>query len=438
MAYKDPFPTVIRPAERHLAQYSTAAGTWSAEHVARAQALLQDIRVLGDDPVQPTLAALAEHLAAQGIPLESYDRPGQMEQIVSLTGWGGPLAEFLAVPGLANIQINGDGRNVILEYASGHRDVVPRSPISREWVELMVRCWLAQRGVFFGPEARLPGIVHGSTRRMRFTYLGPEHATSGMTLQLRLPLPHPTLEELVDRGLMTPEAAQWLRAFVKVRANILVAGGTNAGKTTLVNALLAEIDPLERLAVIEMFAELDVAGREGTVAYEVGWDADEAALGKLLHANLYNSVQRLVLGEARGGETAQLIMAMASGVDGCIATIHAESADDAVRRLAQSARMHSAMAGLPVGELARMIASLHLVVVHLELSPSGDGVRRRASQMIEVYDATEQGVFKRHEIFRLDAQGALEWAEPGLSDRLMARFRRQKQTLPPKQNHRKQ
>lgn len=246
MAYKDPFPTVIRPAERHLAQYGAAAGTWSAEHIARAQALLADIRVLGDDPVQPTLAALAEHLATQGIPLDDFDRPGQMEQLVSLTGWGGPLAEFLAVPGLANIQINGDGRDVILEYASGHRDVVPRSPVSREWVELLVRCWLAQRGVFFGPEARLPGIVHGSTGRMRFTYLGPEHATSGMTLQLRLPLPHPTLDELVDRGLMTPEAAQWLRAFVRVRANILVAGGTNAGKTTLVNALLAEIDPMER------------------------------------------------------------------------------------------------------------------------------------------------------------------------------------------------
>lgn len=429
----------IRPGEAHLAEYARRAGPQGCapEIIARAQALLADFRVSGRDPLEPTLEAVADELEAHGIPLGpawSPERHARLDELISRAGWGGPLTEFFAVPGIANIQVNGPDCDVILEYACGGRDIVAGFAVSREWAEYLVARWTAQRRSL---RDELDGIVHGSIAafpaggaRMRFSYFGPQHAVHGMTLQVRLPLPRPTLDELVDRGTLTPEAASVLRALVRARANLLVSGGSNAGKSTLVNALLAEIDPLERVGVVESFAELDVSGRPGTVAYELGPGTDaETGLARLLQANLYNSVTRLVLGEARGAEAAPLIAAMNSGVSGCIATIHAQSAEDAPRRLAQCARQSVTIGNLTMGELCRIIADLRLIVVHVSLNHGPRGPQRRVTQIVEVYDALDD-LFKRHELFHLDAAGQLRWAEPDLSDATWERLRAEKIFLP--------
>jgi pilus assembly protein CpaF len=395
----------------------------------RAARLLGAVRVSGHDPLDATLAALAEHLVAHGVQLAPADpaRRAQLDRLVSATGWGGPLAEFLAVPAIANIQVNGAGRDVILEYGTGGRDIVAGFGLSREWIEYLVMRWLAARR---DPPARLPDIAHGSLGRMRFTYFGPVHALHGATLQIRRPLARPALDELVERGVLPAEAASVLRALVRARANLLVTGGTNAGKSTLVNALLAEIDPLERVGVVEAIAELDVSERPGTVAYEIGPAGDdEQGLARLLHANLYNSVTRLVLGEVRGGEAAQLLTALNSGVQGCIATIHAASADEAPRRLAQCARQSASIGQLTMSELCRMIAALELIVVHIALNTGPRGPQRRVTQIIEVYDALDD-VFKRHELFRLESDGGLRWADPDLSEATWQRLQAEQVFLP--------
>jgi pilus assembly protein CpaF len=424
----DAFATVRRLIRPDAAACDAAGDAWpGAETIAHARRLLQAVRVSGGDPVAPALAALADYLAAEGLDLgdEPRTRRARLDRLVAHTGWGGPLAEFFDLPGVANIQVNGAGHDVILEYAGGGRDVVSGFSLSAEWAAYLVARWAGL------PEDAVPGgIVHGSIERMRFTYFGPAHAANGMTLQIRRPLARATLDELVDRETLTPEAASVLRAFVRARANILVSGGTNAGKSTLVNALLAEIDPAERLGVIEVFSELAVAGRPGTVAYELGAGAgDEAGLSRLLQANLYNSITRLVLGEARGGEVAQLLSALNSGVAGCIATIHAPSAEEAPRRLVQCARQSATIGNLTTAELCRVVAALNLIVVHVALEPGARGGRRRVTQMIEVYDAIDD-VFKRHELFRLDGQGALRWADPDLSEATWQRLRAEQVFLP--------
>jgi pilus assembly protein CpaF len=410
-------PVTVRPTAEHIRE-NRVGQDWTPEQIERVRGLLAGVRVLGTEPLEPTLAAVAEYLEHAGVHFEDIDRVGQLNQMASLTGWGGPLQEYMSVPGVANIQINGAGEDLIIEYTSGQRDVVRGARLSVRWAEYLVARWLAHQGKLVAPGHPL-NMAFGTVGDLRFTYFGPRHARRGMTLQIRMPMARPSLADLVERGLFTWDVVQWLRALIQARANILVSGGTNAGKTTLVSALLGEIDPMERVGVIEAFGELNVSDRPGTVAYEMGPDADENDLAKLLHGNQYNSVRRLVLGEVRGGEAAQLLMAMNSGVAGCIATIHAESANEAPRRLAQCARMSRTMEGLSQVELFQMVAALGLIVVHVRIMP-GDG-KRRLTQMIEVFDAREQN-FSHHDIFRLDAQGELVYAEPQLSPRLWERL----------------
>src|SRR5262249_8521245 len=142
-----------------------------------------------------------------------------------------------------------------------------------------------------------------------------------------------TLEDYASVGIMTAEQAEILRDAVAWRCNVLVAGGTSTGKTTLVNALLAEVSwTADRIVLIEDTAELQCKA-PNLVARRT--KDGVAPLSDLVRSSLRLRPDRIPIGEVRGAEALDLLKAWGTGHPGGIGTIHAGSAIGALRRLEQ-------------------------------------------------------------------------------------------------------
>jgi len=134
----------------------------------------------------------------------------------------------------------------------------------------------------------------------------------------------------------TGELAAWLAAAVRQRRNIVISGGTSSGKTTLLNALLAEIPQSERLITIEDAVELQPAhaNRVQLIAARGGQGEADVTSNDLLEAALRMRPDRILLGELRGTEAYTFLRAINTGHPGSITTVHADSAEGALRQLA--------------------------------------------------------------------------------------------------------
>lgn len=142
-----------------------------------------------------------------------------------------------------------------------------------------------------------------------------------------------TLMDYVTDGIMSAEAARLLSLAVVERRNILVAGGTSSGKTTLANALLAEMAHLdERVILIEDTRELQSPARD-TVALRTR--PGGVTMGDLVRSTLRLRPDRIIVGEVRGGEALDMLKAWNTGHPGGIATVHANSAASALYRIEQ-------------------------------------------------------------------------------------------------------
>ena len=146
------------------------------------------------------------------------------------------------------------------------------------------------------------------------------------------------IEDLVGQEFMTAELAAGLREAVRRGDNILVSGGTGTGKTTLVNILADSIPDEERILVIEDTAELAIR-KPHVVSAEAQLDTHKSTItfDDLLKAILRHRPDRIIVGEVRGGEARTLLDALNTGHRGMLATIHANSANGALRRLANLA-----------------------------------------------------------------------------------------------------
>ena len=145
-----------------------------------------------------------------------------------------------------------------------------------------------------------------------------------------------TVQRLVDFGAMTPEAAEALRAFVVAKFNIIIAGGTGSGKTSMLNALSSFIPEDERVVVIEDSKEVQLQ-RSHVVQMEAR-PPDPKGRGAvgirdLFKASLRMRPDRVVVGEIRGGEALDIVQAMTSGHGGCMATLHSTYPRDTLTRL---------------------------------------------------------------------------------------------------------
>ena len=208
-------------------------------------------------------------------------------------------------------------------------------------------------------------------------------------------------DDLVRLGTLGRSTLDFLSACVRARANILVAGGTGTGKTTLLNLLSAFIPPQERIVTIEDPAELQVK-HEDWVSLETRPPNIEGK-GQVLQRDLVKNAlrmrpDRIIVGECRGGEAFDMLQAMNTGHDGSLTTIHANSPRDALSRIENMVLM---AVELPVGAIREQIASGINLLVHLSRLQDGS---RRVTHVTEIV-GMQGGVISMHDIFEFVGRG---------------------------------
>ncbi|WP_298163883.1 P-type conjugative transfer ATPase TrbB [Novosphingobium sp.] len=295
------------------------------------------------------------------------------------TALGADIAGYLDDPGVVEVMLNPDGRLWIDRLAGGLEDTGAR--INAADGERIVRLVAHHVGA----------EVHAGNPRVsaelpetgeRFEGLLPP-VVAAPSFAIRKPAVAVfTLTDYVEAGIMTAEQAESLRAGVYARKNILVVGGTSTGKTTLVNALLAEVARTgDRVVLIEDTRELQCAA-PNLVALRTKDGA--ASLTDLVRSALRLRPDRIPIGEVRGGEALDLIKAWGTGHPGGVGTLHAGSALGALRRLEQL--IQEAVITVPRALIAETIDLIAVL--------SGRGTTRRLAELMRVEGLTPEGDYR--------------------------------------------
>jgi pilus assembly protein CpaF len=231
-------------------------------------------------------------------------------------------------------------------------------------------------------------------------------AVDGPTVSIRKFSRDPlTLDRLVEIGTLSPQAVNLLRGLVEARLNILISGGTGSGKTTMLNALSAFIDPTQRIVTIEDAAELQMK-QDHVVRLETRPASAEGTTAVTQRDLVRNALRmrpdRIIVGEVRGAEAFDMLQAMNTGHDGSMTTIHANTARDALSRLEQMVAM---MGGeIPMSAVRRQIASGLEIVLQLARLPDG---KRRILSVSEI-TGMEGDIITMQDIFVWKQRGRSE------------------------------
>ena len=311
----------------------------------------------------------------------------------------GPLEALLRDPSISDILVNGPNK-VYIE----RRGKLEQAPVffdgNRHLMTIIERIVsrVGRRIDEASPmvDARLPD---GS----RVNAIIPPLAIDGASLSIRrFPADRLNMQRLIEVNALTRPMSQMLAAAVRIRLNILIAGGTGSGKTTMLNVLSGEIPPDERIVTIEDSAELQLQ-QPHVVRLETRppnvEGKGEVNQRDLMRNCLRMRPDRIVLGEIRGSEAMDMLQAMNTGHDGSLATIHANSPRDTLMRLESMV----AMAGLnlPISAVRHQIASALDLLLQLERQEDG---RRRVVSIDEV-QGMEGDVITTAQIFRFERRG---------------------------------
>jgi pilus assembly protein CpaF len=211
-----------------------------------------------------------------------------------------------------------------------------------------------------------------------------------------------SVEQLIEFGSITASMAEFIRACVVSRLNIIISGGTGSGKTTLLNVLSSFIPTDERIVTIEDAAELRLQ-QDHIVRLETKPPDVEGKNGVSIRDLVRNSLRmrpdRIIVGECRGGEALDMLQAMNTGHDGSLTTLHANSPRDAVSRLETMCLM--AGIELPVKVLREQVASAIDVIVQQSRLRGG---ARKVTSITEV-SGMEGDAIIMTEIFRYEQKG---------------------------------
>ncbi len=285
------------------------------------------------------------------------------------TALGAAIAGFLEDPSIVEVMLNPDGRLWIDRLSEGLADTGERlSPADGERIVRLVAHHVGAEVHAGSPRvsAELPGTGE------RFEGLLPPVVTAPAFAIRKPAVAVFTLQDYVVGGIMTADQAEILRQAVADRRNILVAGGTSTGKTTLTNALLAEVSKsADRVVLIEDTRELQCSA-PNLVAMRT--KDGVATLSDLVRSSLRLRPDRIPIGEVRGAEALDLLKAWGTGHPGGIGTIHAGTAIGALRRLEQL--IQEAVVTVPRALIAETI---DLVAVL-----SGRGASRRLAELARV------------------------------------------------------
>ncbi len=292
----------------------------------------------------------------------------------------GPLAGFIAEPGVTDVLVNGAGE-LWVDRGSGlqrHPLEVDESSLRELAVHLVS---LGGRHI----DESSPIVDARLADGIRVHAVLPPISLTGTLLSIRLPSARGlSLDDLGAAGFFGRVQVAEVRELVARRTNVLITGAAGSGKTTLLAALLGEAGVTERIIAIEDVAELRPR-HPHFVSLEARQPNLEGAgglgLARLLREALRMRPDRLVLGECRGEEIRELLSALNTGHDGGGGTLHANSLDDVPARL----EALGALAGLDGTAVARQAVSAFGAVLHLERV---GGLRRLAGVATLALDAT--------------------------------------------------
>ncbi|HEX8532928.1 MAG TPA: P-type conjugative transfer ATPase TrbB [Allosphingosinicella sp.] len=311
----------------------------------------------------------------------SVDEAAERRRAMLRTAMGPAIADALADPLVVEVMVNPDGLIRLDRLGEGRTET--GRMLEPAQVEPIIRLVASQarHEVHAGSpivSAELPARGDGLAGE-RFEGVLPPVAP-GPCFSIRKPAARIyTLLDYVRDGVMSAEAARLLSLAASGRRNILIAGGTSSGKTTLANALLAEVAALgERVILIEDTRELQSAAPD-TVALRTR--PGVVTMADLVRSTLRLRPDRIIVGEVRGGEALDMLKAWNTGHPGGIATVHANSALSALYRLEQL--IQEAVVTVP----RRLVAE----AIDLVLFISGRGSARRLDTILSVAGLDDAG-----------------------------------------------
>ncbi|MEW4530392.1 MAG: CpaF family protein [Maioricimonas sp. JB045] len=349
---------------------------------------------LGDAEFRRQLQALATHLCSQpDLPLTDVDREAMAAELMDEIYGFGPLQELMDDPDVSDVLVN--GADTVYIERNGLLEQTDVRFADDEHLLHFIQRLVGQAGrrideVSPMVDAKLPD---GS----RLHAVIPPLALRGPTLSIRrFKTNIVQFEDMVRSGTLAPEMADFLIQSVRGRMNILLSGGTGAGKTTMLNNLSRFIPATERVVTIEETAELqlqqaDVVGLETRVPNVEGKGV--VTQRDLLRNSLRMRPDRIIVGEARGGEVLDMLQAMNTGHDGSMSTVHANDTQDALHRLELMIALSGAE--LPTRIARQYIASAIQLFVHVVRLSTGERKVTRISELTGVTD----GEFDLEDIF---------------------------------------
>lgn len=345
-----------------------------------------------------------------------------------------PIRPFLDDPRVSEVMINGPSQ-IFVERA-GRLELTDAKFANEEALMAALRN-IAQ---FVGKsvDAERPILEGRLPDGSRIEAIVPPAAPDGPQVSIRRFFQETlTVQRLIGFGALTEDAALALHALVASKLNVLVAGGTGSGKTSMLNALSSYIPEGERVVVIEDSRELQLQ-RQHVVQLEARppdpHGKGAVSVRDLFRATLRMRPDRIVVGEIRGGEALDLIQAMTSGHGGCLSTLHATHPRDTLTRLETMAMMSDI--DMPLAALRIQLASAVNIIAQVARLQDGS---RKLSHITEVLAFDPQnGVYLTQDIFvrryyGLDERGMVqsELVPTGIVPRAVSQLHEHGVDLPP-------
>jgi pilus assembly protein CpaF len=329
-------------------------------------------RETAEDLSERVLHAVTEQLALDRTPLTREERRRIVREITDDVLGYGPLESLLRDDSVSEIMVNNHDR--IFVERDGRIERADVGFVDNAHLLRIIDKIVSQVGRRIDEsspmvDARLPD---GS----RVNAIVPPLSLKGPTLTIRKFSRDPyTMDDLINFGSLTPQAAQFLAACVKGKLNVLISGGTGSGKTTMLNALSSFVPDDERIVTIEDAAELQLQ-QEHVITLESRppniEGQGEIRIRELVRNSLRMRPDRIIVGEVRGPETLDMLQAMNTGHEGSLTTIHANSPRDCLSRL--ETLVMTAGVELPHRAIREQISSAFDVLV--QISRLVDGSRR--------------------------------------------------------------
>jgi pilus assembly protein CpaF len=363
--------------------------------------LREAVRRQGVDPLVDRAAVrrlaqdlVGEHdrrsLSGAVAPIE--DQPAALEELLARVAGFGPLQQYLDDPSVEEVWINDPSRVFV---AREGRHELTTTILTRAQVEELVERLLKASGRRVDLSQPFVDATLPDGHRVHVVLNGIARGFSAVNIR-KFVVRAARLDELVELGSLTPPAARFLHAAVVSGLNILVAGGTQAGKTTMLNCLAACIPGRDRVVSCEEVFELKLPHPDWVPMQtrQVGLEGTGAVtLRQLVTESLRMRPSRLIIGEVRSAECLDLLLALNAGLPG-MATLHANSAREAVVKMCTL----PLLAGENISSrfVVPTVAACLDLVVHLGIDADG---QRRVREIVGVPGRVENDIVEIEPIF---------------------------------------